>query len=444
MQSGWSDVAWSPPSGLRAVENSSPQSAAAAAAAAERDNDTVTATGPLQTIVDALAVDIQRDVAIDDRQIRWLVHGPHYGEPDAARLQSILSRRVSDEAAEWAFSFGIETATGPVRLPANPAIGAQPRLCIPLRSHDVLLGFLFIVDPDESLSAEQTRQAQAAAAAAADVLYRERRLRDLERGSERWLLMHLLAEDGAEAAAAARALLEEGFIDARRIAVLVVRAVADPGAGARGPMELAIGAALDRLRRVVPARAGLELRKPDHGVFLVAQDASTTLSARALAERLSELADETTEAEGLQVATHVGVGGTHDLAEARLSYREATDAVAVAERVSRFGRITTWDELGAYRTLARFDAGAVDGALHPGLVALIGDPAHAPLVQTLEVYLDLAGDVKATAEALSLHRATLYHRINRVEEITGARLKTGEDRLSLHLGLRLARLSGLL
>ena len=46
-----------------------------------------------------------------------------------------------------------------------------------------------------------------------------------------------------------------------------------------------------------------------------------------------------------------------------------------------------------------------------------------------------------TAEALNLHRATLYYRLQRIEEITGARLKVGEDRLALHLGLRLARLT---
>ncbi|HKH16956.1 MAG TPA: helix-turn-helix domain-containing protein [Solirubrobacteraceae bacterium] len=395
------------------------------------------ASGPLQTIVDSLAADIRRDVAIDDRRIRWIVHSPHYGEPDAARLQSILARRVSDEAAEWAFSFGIEDARGPVRLPANEAIGARPRLCIPLRSHDLLLGFLFIVDPDESLSDAQVEQAQAAAGAAADVLYREQRLRELERGRERWLLMHLLADDGAEAEAAARALVDEGFIDARRVAVLVVRA--DPDARERVRVEVAIGAALDRLRRVVPARGGLELRKPDHGAFLLALDDSASVSARDLAERLLALVD----AEGLDVTARIGVGGPHDLAQARRSYREACDAVGVAERVARFGRIATWDELGAYRTLARFPADVADGALHPGLAALLGDPANAALAETLEAYLDLAGDAKATAEALSLHRATLYYRLNRIEEITGARLKTGEDRLALHLGLRLARLSGL-
>jgi sugar diacid utilization regulator len=393
----------------------------------------VSSHAPLQIIVDSLAADIERDVAVDDRQIRWLVHSPHEERPDPARLRSILSRRVSDEALQWAFSFGIEEAEGPVRLPANPEIGAEARVCIPLRARDVLLGFMFIVDPDETLGAAQLAQAEEAAQAAAQVLYRERRLRELERERERWLLTHLLADDGSDAEQAARALADEGFLDASRAAVLVIRADADPAR-----CEIAIGGALDRLRRLVPSRGGLEMRRADHGVFVLALD-DAAASPRDTAERLISLADETARAEAIDVVTRVGIGGSQPLSGAQRSYRQARDAVAVAQRVSRFGRVAAWDELGVYRTLSRFPRDLDDDALHPGLIALLRDGAHAQLVETLEAYLDRAGDVKATAEALNLHRATLYYRLQRIEEITGARLKVGEDRLALHLGLRLTR-----
>ena len=391
---------------------------------------------PLQIIVDSLAADIGRDVAVDDRQIRWLVHSPHHEEPDPARMRSILTRGVTDEALEWAFSFGIAEAEGPVRLPANPEIGAKARVCIPLRARDVLLGFMFIVDAEETLGAAELAQAEDAANEAAQILYRERRLRELERERERWLLTHLLRDDGADAGEAARALADEGFLEAGRVAALVIRADAEPAR-----CEIALGAALDRLRRLVPPRGGLELRHGDHGVFVIGLDDGTASSPRDLAERLLSLADEAVRDEAIEVVTRVGIGGAHALPAARRSYRQARDAVAVAQRVARFGRVAAWDELGVYRTLVRFPQDLDDEALHPGLVVLLGDGAHAPLVETLEAYLDRAGDVKATAEALSLHRATLYYRLQRIEEITGTRLKVGEDRLALHLGLRLARLT---
>jgi DNA-binding PucR family transcriptional regulator len=43
-----------------------------------------------------------------------------------------------------------------------------------------------------------------------------------------------------------------------------------------------------------------------------------------------------------------------------------------------------------------------------------------------------------------VHRATVYSRIHRVEEITGVSLDDGESRLALHLSIKLARLTGLI
>ena len=64
------------------------------------------------------------------------------------------------------------------------------------------------------------------------------------------------------------------------------------------------------------------------------------------------------------------------------------------------------------------------------------------LAGTVEAYLDLGGDAKRTAEQLRLHRATLYYRLAKAAQLTGADLRNGHDRLALHLGFKLARLNG--
>ncbi len=66
---------------------------------------------------------------------------------------------------------------------------------------------------------------------------------------------------------------------------------------------------------------------------------------------------------------------------------------------------------------------------------------HDQLVHTLETYLDHAGDVKATAAALWLHRTSLYYRLRRIEELAGVDLNRGEDRLLCHVALKLTHLA---
>lgn len=55
----------------------------------------------------------------------------------------------------------------------------------------------------------------------------------------------------------------------------------------------------------------------------------------------------------------------------------------------------------------------------------------------------LGCDAKTTAQRLQLHRTTLYHRLRKIEAIAGVDLRTGDDRLAMHLDLKLARLAGI-
>ena len=42
---------------------------------------------------------------------------------------------------------------------------------------------------------------------------------------------------------------------------------------------------------------------------------------------------------------------------------------------------------------------------------------------------------------LRIHKTSLYYRLRRIETLTGMCLRDGEDRLALHLGIKLVRLT---
>nr|WP_237532206.1 helix-turn-helix domain-containing protein [Streptomyces sp. SID8352] len=71
----------------------------------------------------------------------------------------------------------------------------------------------------------------------------------------------------------------------------------------------------------------------------------------------------------------------------------------------------------------------------PPLRWLLEDESAAALVETLRAYLTTAGNVKQVAADLYLHRATVYHRIRKVEERLGIDLFSGGGRLEAHAGL---------
>jgi PucR family transcriptional regulator, purine catabolism regulatory protein len=59
---------------------------------------------------------------------------------------------------------------------------------------------------------------------------------------------------------------------------------------------------------------------------------------------------------------------------------------------------------------------------------------------TLEAFFESHGNHTQTAEKLSVHRNTLFYRMNRIAEITGLDLNQPDVRLAVHLALKIHRL----
>jgi hypothetical protein len=384
-------------------------------------------------------------VAIDDPHLHLLAYSVHEGHVDRVRLASIMHKEAPRDATAWNFSQGILRATAPVHLPANKDLGMDPRLCVPIRSGAKLHGFLWLFD-SPPLTDGEVDAATEAGQAAAVAIERSSLIQDLERAREGELFRDLLSEKAEIRRHAAQELLETGMLVSTLPVVVMCVKPTRAGDGALDEStRLALAQGVDRLWKFVTPRHSLRLLRPDHGVVLVATKDPMLRPGgiEGLAANLAScVAALLPAAEEWRVV--IGIGDpTQERSEALTSYTEAQAAVRLAQVVPSYGPVVSWSSIGVYRTLMTLTAGeVVREALHPGLVQLFRHPESISLVKTLELYFDLAGNAPMAADALGIHRATFYYRLHRIERITGLNLQSGDDRLALHLGLKLARLAG--
>jgi sugar diacid utilization regulator len=396
----------------------------------------------LQRVAQALADRTGRAIAIDDPQMNLICHTAHDERVDPHRVASVMKMRAPDEVVAHAFAQGIATAEGPVRVPALPEIELLPRVCIPVRCQGLLFGYLWIIEPESGLPEDELAAAVDAAADAGQVLYRERLVDDLRDSRERELLRDLLSDDVAVSTAAAELLVDEEMLPTGcSVAVLVTQV----SSAEHEDLRTTVHAVLRRAgRRATPLVSLSMARAGGRGVLLLAGRRSPAASdLRSVAEQVR---DELTKALGDSADVRVGVGPVAEgPAHAATSARRAREALDVTSKVPGFGSVTAWDELGVYRLLVQLPLAELpEDAIPDGLRRLMEQDSEGAMVETLETWLDEGCDSRNTVARLQVHRTSLYYRLGRIEEITGMALNSGSVRLDLHLGLKLARLQGLL
>lgn len=400
-------------------------------------------TSELQRLVDGLGRRLDRSVAIDDRQIRLLVHTSHRAEVDEARIASVMQRSVPDELVRYIHGIGALEATDFFVLPPQPELALSiERIGFPIRYNDVVLGFLWLLRSEGEVSGEDAEAARQAADQAAREMHREHLLGEVSRGRKRELLRDLLSSEPRLHREAAEQLIEEELVTAGPVTVIVVTVAHEKDQPLEEKDRLAIASALERARQPLSPRTAIQLERPDHGILVVVRP-----GGRREDDRVADILRREVCAETGRPAQecHVGIGGERKgLVDARASYLEAKRAAEVAAVVTTLGPVIRYSRLGVYALLAELPPERLSRNIHPGLRRLLESDADADsLVRTLEVFLNTAGNVKQTAAELCVHRATVYYRIDRIEKIADVRLSNGDDRLALHIGLKVARLIGL-
>ncbi|HST49976.1 PucR family transcriptional regulator [Jatrophihabitans sp.] len=111
----------------------------------------MTTSDGVQEAVDRLGATLGRAVLVEDPRHRPLWWS-RQGTVDATRMRTILEREVHPAAIAMVARLGLARATGPVRVPAVPEAEMLARWCLPLRGGRDLLGYLWVLDPDHTVT----------------------------------------------------------------------------------------------------------------------------------------------------------------------------------------------------------------------------------------------------------------------------------------------------
>jgi len=138
-----------------------------------------------------------------------------------------------------------------------------------------------------------------------------------------------------------------------------------------------------------------------------------------------------------------GVGAVVTPLELAQGAAAAEAALAIGRRVYGSGHVAVYDELGAYPLL--FEGAGVERMQAFAADALAAlrryDEKHqTELERTLKIYFRHGQNVKTAAEALSVHRHTVFYRLRQIGEIASRSLDSPHDQLTLRLAIAIDEL----
>jgi DNA-binding PucR family transcriptional regulator len=400
------------------------------------------AIGPhVQSIVDVLAESLDRAVLLDDESLAPITHSRQFGQVDDVRMYSLLQRGILPEVKAKLFSIGIGTATQAFWTPALPEHGMMPRFCVPICSANERFGYLWVLDPQRCLSDDDQELARQAGRDLQAVLDRRNADQRTAESHLQALLSRLLENGPGESSGPLLQELQEKDVAQpdSRVSVFVFE---PNGVGPSDPVQ-----------RTMSLRLHLIATEHSHRWFAVAGQPAAILAVSRPETRINagRVAPAVLHAIETVYGRRPAIGWSGEsvpISQAAQAFRNARLALGLAEIGVAEKKVAVWTELGSWRTIAiladSYSSNAKDLAelVHPGIVDLV-ESGRDDLIHTLDAYLTHGCDVRKTAEALHLHRSTLYYRLEKITEAIGGDLKDGEARFDLMLGIRLANLARL-
>ena len=375
----------------------------------------------LSELANSLSELLSAPVTIEDSDAAVVAYSGGQQEVDAARVETILGRRVPEHyrrALAAAGVFDTIASSDEVNYFDLAAAGMTPRAVVAVRADGVLVGSIWVAIRQEP-TPEQQRILTSAAPVVGRAIALVHRRGETEHRRRQSTVQHLL-DGGAVAAESAERLGLRGPMQ-----VVSMQAL-EAGPDIEGSVNLHLSAVL---AQVVSAQIDGVL----HAVLAtdpqVAEHVLADLQRRFLANGRPVAIGV-----GRSVATAADLGRSRDDADRLLrAARRRSIADVVATVSSHYADLVIDHALPflqshrSFGPLARLDR--LDAEERPAMR------------RTLSAYLDHGGDVSAAATVLHVHPNTVRNRLRRARDTCGVDVEDHRTRLALMIELGAADLS---
>ncbi|WP_285726938.1 helix-turn-helix domain-containing protein [Psychromicrobium xiongbiense] len=430
----------------------------------------------VEQLVEDVAARLGRGLSLEDVDGVLLAYSSNQTHADRVRVNFLLSKRVPADVSRWQLAHGVAVAVRPVVVPANEALGMLGRICVPLMVRGYRVGYLWI-QLEESGSEDVHREGmQSSATAILGQLPAVRDQLDLlaavlldshtaesehRRAREQQFLAACAGEPAAQAELAAWPAFQPPASGSSKAGSWQVVCAVEVGVA---QTEDPVAAVLTHRSAALQSTVGVDAvvftaGTPSHSVFLFRDSQARAAHAGVLVHYQLELGKRLGRPAGRVV---LGLSEpVSRLSALPVAYHQAQVAAQAGAVDAGFGELVECRDAGIYQLFAGSGAPG-RGPTGRGAPGRVGERAASrvpdrvesvyyrrvrdedsghDLLPMLEMLYDSDAAVQQVADALHVHRSTIYNRVARVRRIIGTDPLRGAARLELHAALKAERWS---
>ncbi|MGG3467269.1 helix-turn-helix domain-containing protein [Neobacillus pocheonensis] len=402
-----------------------------------------TAFDSLDEFADLISQVLKCPVTIEDANHRLLAYSTHDERTDPARISTIIGRRVPEKVINQLWKEGTIPALlktkDPIRVKNIDDVGLSNRVAISIWKQEEVIGFIWALEIDKSLTEDDFIQLKKAADAAKNKLLQlqTRKNKKEERSQEFfWKLLtgHLnVQEEILENFHTMQINASSSF------AVLVFQFKEN----ITSKEEQNISYLLKTNQRM---KIMLHTIDCNQLILLV--------TAEGLENPLTELeqfaqvfVDKMRERYGVKDITPVLSGIYEDYLKIRQAYEETLSVLSIKQKFPGETKdIYNYQKLGIYQFLDLLLEKRTNEEYENYSLKKLHDydkKHNSNLVETLEIFLNNDNNINDAAKELNVHANTLNYRLKRITEIGEVNFKDPNQKMLLYLDLKLEKYRGI-